>query len=72
MRHHRWKDKTHPQGLWFAKLGEEFGEVAREVVEDIRGVPTVGAPTAKLIKELEHVEFIAKCWREDIMRGGAR
>jgi hypothetical protein len=46
-------------GTWIGVLGEEFGEVCKEVVEhDTKG---------NLLTELIHVAAVAEAWATDIM-----
>ena len=56
--------------LWLAKLSEEVGEVARARVDAIRHPTMKRRHQRQVIKELEHVEFIARCFREDLQRRG--
>lgn len=65
MKRYEYEGRSHTQEVWFAKLGEEFGDVAREIVDNLKE-PKFN--TGKLRKELEHVEFIARCFREDLER----
>ena len=68
MKRRQYEGQSYSNEFWFTKLGEEFGEVARELVDIFKGDSE--RPVGKLIKELEHVEFIARCFREDIARRG--
>ena len=68
MKRHQYKDQSYSKEFWFAKLMEEVGEVARELVDNLKE-PHFN--NGKIIKELEHVEFIASCFREDMERRSA-
>lgn len=46
-------------GTWLAVLGEEFGEVSKEIVEWDRN--------GNLLTELSHVAAVAEAWMTDIM-----
>lgn len=65
MRRKNWKGQTHPVARWIAKLVEETGEVGQELARHT--LPSV-KDYERAITELEHVEFIAKCFREDLER----
>jgi hypothetical protein len=62
----KWRGQSHPRRRWFAKLAEEFGEVAVEnsKIEFIEK----GFNRAALIEELKHLEFIAREFRRDLER----
>jgi NTP pyrophosphatase (non-canonical NTP hydrolase) len=64
MKKQQYENRSYKTEFWFAKLAEEFGEVAREVVDIAKLKPR----ERNLIEELEHVEFIARCFREDLMQ----
>lgn len=69
MKRRQYEGASYSDEFWLAKLGEEFGEVAREVVDNLKAdEPPINR--GKLVKELEHVEFIARCFREDVQRRG--
>lgn len=58
---------------YMAKLAEEFGEVARAQSERLKikgrknpAKAGIKFHTRNLIEELEHVEFMAHCWRTQI------
>lgn len=71
MNRKKWTEKQHTQEEWFAKLAEEFGEVAREITNRFDG--QADDKTAwQLENELEHVEFIARSWRQAIFNGHVR
>jgi hypothetical protein len=75
----KWRDRPHTTLEFLAKLGEEFGEVSRVVTDEFDGD---GAPDVLpsenfidgMIEELEHVSFIADCWRHRLLqfRGGSQ
>ena len=65
MDHGKWAGRKHTLRTWVAKLGEEFGEVNREL-SDPDGVSIKQLRKAK--EELEHLEFISKWFRNDIER----
>lgn len=65
MKRKQWQGQHHSSEMWLAKLGEEFGEVSKAYVQLLRGKGTL----VHLLEELEHVEFIARCAREDIEKG---
>jgi NTP pyrophosphatase (non-canonical NTP hydrolase) len=59
MKRRQWdinRGADHDPELWHAKLGEEFGEVARANEE-------YKTAHQAMIEELEHVEFIARNYR---------
>lgn len=67
----KWENQDHPRERWLAKLGEEFGEVSREVVEEIRDDATPGKrrkARERLYEELGHLVFIAECWMDQLER----
>jgi len=56
----KWGEQTHSLTGWFAILGEEFGEFAKEVVElDCYRSPI--ASREDTIKELVEVAAVAQC-----------
>jgi serine/threonine protein kinase HipA of HipAB toxin-antitoxin module len=68
MKRRQWdinRGADHDPELWHAKLGEEFGEVARANVDRLRANSIEEYKTAHqaMIEELEHVEFIARNYR---------
>lgn len=72
MNYKRWSE-VHSDEMYMAKLGEEFGEVARAQSNRLKSLKTsnpvkrgIKAQTYNLIEELEHVEFIAQCWRRQL------
>jgi len=67
MKRHQYEGQSYSKEFWFAKLCEEIGEVARNLVDNLK---EPGFNNGKLIKELEHVEFIGRCFREDMERRG--
>lgn len=54
-------ERDHSDEEYFAKLGEEFGEVAQERLKSVRGLLK---NTMSLEEELEHLEQVAKAWRK--------
>jgi len=82
MKRKNWEGKTHSTLRWISKLAEEVGEVGKEIA-DAPGAFSISEATSSLpiensrcitraIMELEHVEFIAKNFREDLQRRLAR
>lgn len=62
MNRRKWTERKHTRAEWFAKLAEEFGEVAREIAVDFeRPVSKQLAERRRkrLTDELDHVAFIA-------------
>lgn len=56
----KWGDQSHnPQDVWAVILGEEYGEVCKEVLE-------LGIYNGKLRKELIEVAAVAVAWIEAI------
>lgn len=60
----KWEGKPHSTRRWLGKLAEEHGEVGKEL-----SCANVSKREIKrAMVELEHVEFIARCFREDLER----
>lgn len=57
----KWGVQNHENSFWTAILGEEFGEVCKEVVEDYN--------YGRLRKELVQVAAVAVAWVECLDRG---
>lgn len=73
MKRSQWVGQDHPRERWLAKLGEEFGEVCNEVVEEIRDIAKITErreARRRLADELGHVILIASCWRDQLQREG--
>ena len=70
MNRKKWEGAAYSNAYWFAKLGEEFGEVADEQVKAMEKGDDYDDKT--MIEELEHVEFIARCFRQDLERNHGR
>jgi hypothetical protein len=73
MKRSNWEGQSHSTGRWIAKLAEEVGEVGKEIADrpTMQHLPGGGKDLKAIrrtITELEHVEFIAKCFREDLER----
>ena len=75
MKKSNFKGKRKSNAEWLSKLGEEFGEVSmgfnKLLGAEVANNPAkrgVKARRKELIEELRHVEFIARCWREDLER----
>jgi len=77
MRRNKWLNRSHPTERWLAKLTEEMGEVGLALsdrydalVGDSKGNVSlaVNRAAAELEEELEHVIFIASCWRDQLQR----
>lgn len=76
MNRRKWSERSRmPFSLspheWFAKLGEEFGEVGKELAELTEARMQFNDKNARraenrMIEELSHVEFIARCMRVNI------
>lgn len=72
----RFLENSHPDTVCFAKLGEEFGEVAVEHLfllrldEDPNGNPLkpniYRKGQKRLAAELKNIEDVARLWRERI------
>lgn len=68
----KWENAEHPTALWFAKLAEEFAEVAVEIQAlDLAASPLErNAAESKLLDELGHVVLIARNFRRDVRTRG--
>jgi hypothetical protein len=74
MNRRKWTKNRHSREEWLAKLMEEVGEVAREFTLGFDR--TSAAPTdlplisyTNLIKELDHVSFIAGAFAQAVIEG---
>lgn len=54
-----WGVQSHERGMWYAILGEEFGEVGKAINE--------GDPSERLVEELIQVAAVAASWVDDIL-----
>lgn len=75
----QWKNNKISDSKFLAKLSEEFGEVGRAQVNRLNALAAKNpakrgykAHTKNLIEELEHVEFIARCWREKLIENAGQ
>ena len=68
----KWENAEHPTSLWFAKLAEEFAEVAMEIQAlDLAASPLErNAAESKLLDELGHVVLIARNFKRDVRTRG--
>lgn len=66
MNYKKWHfNNRRPLRQWIAKLGEEFGEVVRELSKD----EVSDMRITRAVEELEHVEFIASQMRMALQHG---
>jgi ABC-type sulfate transport system substrate-binding protein len=63
-----WVDKYHSDEEFAVKLGEEVGEVMTTRAREIRDGMEKDVGRLTLQDDLEHVEFIARCWREQLAK----
>lgn len=61
----KWGQQDHEVGIWLAILGEEFGEVAKEIAES----QARSLDVAHLREELVQTAAVAVAWVEAIDRG---
>lgn len=59
MNRRKWENQQHGRAELFAKLAEEFGEVARLMADSYEGKEV----SSRLVEELDHVEFIASVFK---------
>lgn len=55
----KWGEQNHDDLVWYAILGEEFGEIGKALIE---------GPTEDIEAEVTHVCAVAFQWREAIER----
>lgn len=61
----RWK-QPHGSVVFMAKLTEEVGEVGKALRHRLEG------KNDNLVEELDHVIYIATCWREQEVSDGTK
>lgn len=61
MNRERWEKRDHEPAVRLAKLAEKVGRVADAWLHP--------RTRERLVQELSDLEFIARCWREQIERG---
>lgn len=61
----KWGIQDHEDGIWLAILGEEFGEVAKEVFEEDH---LLRSRRSELREELVQVAAVAIAWIEALDR----
>lgn len=73
MNRKKWLEKQHTREEWFAKLAEEFGEVAREITKGFDNAASSAIPpiidNGRLVTELDHVSFISTAFAIAISEG---
>jgi NTP pyrophosphatase (non-canonical NTP hydrolase) len=72
MNYKYWR-QHHSDAVFMAKLVEELGEAGRALQERDKALYAsdpakrgIKKRTAELAEELDHVEFIARCWRRQL------
>lgn len=60
----KWGEQNHPEGIWLGILGEEYGEVAKEIAESQARPLDMSA----LREELVQTAAVAVAWIEAIDR----
>lgn len=67
----KWKKGDPGDTAYMAKLMEEVGEAAERYGQCLEAdwMGPRDAARSKLMDELEHVEFIASCWRSKLTKG---